>query len=136
MNTAELADRFVWELGRIESRVHLLPVSDQATTLGWVREQRDRLNGQGRGLGFLPLLIAGGVAVAGAVGAWLWKSHEQAVLTNRYLDCVERYESEGYTPEAAAKLCGKQGAIPSWVWLALAGVGVGLVIVFAVRSAR
>lgn len=129
----ELIERTDNALRRIETRLHLVSDADRSGVRRWVAQRRDGLDAARSqvatdGLGFIPLLIVGGSVAAAALGAWLWRGHEDAAATNRYLDCLERTQAQGYTPEQAAEVCRSGSGVPVWVWLAGAGIA-GLALV-------
>lgn len=73
--------------------------------------------------------------VVGTVGAWLWSTLQQARARNRYLDCVEKLISRGYSPEEAHKVCNPQ-AVPPWVGPALIVAGVAITVYVLGRTLR
>lgn len=133
-------------LNAMESRLSRLgaamPADDVAAWQCWMEGKRAEyaqfrsgLEGRSSGLGFLPWLIAGGVAVVGSAAAWLWRSHEETQKTSRYLECVENAVKAGKTYDEAVKACGGS-VLPTWALVALIAGGVtlaGVLLLFILK---
>jgi hypothetical protein len=79
-------------------------------------------------LGFLPLLVAGGVA---ATGLFAWLTTKQLTESTDYNDrlkCVRNAMDQGHSESEAIKICGLGGGL-NFTPLAIAGVAA-IVLVF------
>jgi len=127
-------------LDEIEGKLYLLPEPERFVWNRWVREAkaRNRLYQARLGIsdefGFLPWLIAGGLAVGAAIGVWIRKEQEQARAKKEYLDCLEELQKQGYSAEEAAEICRGETATPIWVWMVIGAAAVSLLYLFASRK--
>jgi len=93
------------------------------------------VSGQGQ-LGFLPWLIAGGLAVGAAIGVWIRKQQEEARAVREYLECLkDMQERYGLSPDKAAEYCGgpKRRGISLSSILLLGGAALGMYMLLGWR---